>query len=133
MKKIIFAMALLASFSCYGQSNKSVQDTALLKNVHYAGRQWSHTGKYYTEIYEVLTDTLVHRFGLRFLSADSSFVKKVPMDGINRRLYDQMKADMEYVSEHQEEMRKETIDMINRHRTSPEVWLYFEALELLGK
>lgn len=133
MKKIIFTMALLASVACYGQGNKSVQDTALLKNVRYAGRQWSHTGKYYTEIYEMLTDTLVHRFGLKFLSADSSFVEKVPMNGINRRLYDQMKADMEYVSEHQEEMRKETIDMINRYRTSPEVWLHFKALELLDK
>lgn len=102
-------------------------------NVHRSGTRYSHSGRTYTEIYEVITDSIVHRFGLEFRSADSSFVRKVPMEGTTRKLYDQMKSDMEFVLRNQERMRKETIEFINRYRTSPEVWLYFKLLGIFGK
>lgn len=137
MKKIMTLMALLASVVCYGQDklpDKIQQDTVTLKEgvyVHRAGTRYSR--KTYTEIYEVITDSVVNRFGLEFRSADSSFVRKVPMEGTIRRLYDQMKSDVDSIVNNQERMRKETIEFINRYRTSYEVWLYFKVLGILGR
>ena len=139
MKKIIFVMALLVSVVCYGQdkvSDKPKQDTATLKEgvyVYRSGTRYSYSGKTYTEIYEVITDSIVHRFGLEFRSADSTFVRKVPMEGTIRALYDRMKADTEFVLRNQEPMRKATIEFINRYRTSYEVWLHFKLLGILRK
>lgn len=139
MKKIVFVMALLVSAVCYGQDkmpDKLEQDTVTLKDgvhVHKAGICYSHSGRTYTEIYEVVTDSIVHRFGLEFRSADSSFVRKVPMTGYDRKFYDMMKRTTEQVLVEQEEREKETIEFINRYRTSPEVWLYFKLLGIFGK
>lgn len=140
MKKIIFVMALLASTGCYGQDkmpSKPKPETPIdvtLKEgvyVHRSGTRYS--GKTYTEIYDVITDSVVNRFGLEFRSADSAFVRKVPMEGTTRALYDQMKSDAEFVLRNQERMGKETIEFINRYRTSYEVWLYFKLLGILRK
>lgn len=139
MKKIIFVMALLVSVVCYGQDkvlDKPQQDTVILKKgvyVHRSGTRYSYSGKTYIEVYEVITDSIVHRFGLEFRSADSTFVRKVPMEGTTRALYDRMKSDTEFVLRNQEPMRKATIEFINRYRTSYEVWLHFKLLGILRK
>lgn len=135
MKKITVVM-LLASVMCYGKDklpDKSKQDIQLKEGVYVHRSGTRYSGKTYIEIYDVVTDSVVNRFGLEFRSADSSFVRKVPMEGITRRLYDQMKSDADSIVNNQERMRKETIDMINRYRTSPEVWLHFKLLEALDK
>lgn len=85
------------------------------------------------EIYEVISDSLVRRFGMEFRSSDSTFVRKVPMEGCTRKVYDQMKSDVDFVIHNQEELRKETIEFINTYRTSYEVWYYFKCLGILGK
>lgn len=140
MKKIPVVIMLLASVMCYGQDklpSKPKPETPInvtLKEgvyVHRSGTRYS--GKTYTEIYDVVTDSVVNRFGLEFRSADSSFVRKVPMEGTIRRLYDQMKSDADSIVDNQERMRKETIEFINRYRTSYEVWLYFKVLGILGR
>lgn len=136
MKKIMTLMALLASAVCYGQDklpDKIQQDTVTLKEgvyVHRAGTRYS--GKTYTEIYEVITDSVVNRFGLEFRS-DSTFLRRVPMEGTTRKLYDRMKSDADFVASNQERLRKETIEAINSYRTSYEVWVYFKLLGIFGR
>ena len=139
MKKIIFVMALLVSVVCYGQDkvpDKPKQDTVALKEgvyVYRSGTRYSYSGKTYIEVYEVITDSIVYRFGMEFRSSDSTFVRKVPMEGTIRALYDRMKSDTEFVLRNQEPMRKATIEFINRYRTSYEVWLHFKLLGILRK
>lgn len=136
MKKIMIVMALLASAVCYGQdklSDKIQQDTVALKEgvyVHRAGIRYSR--KTYTEIYEVITDSVVNRFGLEFRS-DSIFLRRVPMEGTTRKLYDRMKSDADFVDSNQERLRKETIEVINSYRTSYEVWAYFKLLGIFRR
>lgn len=136
MKKIMIVMALLASAVCYGQDklpDKIQQDTVALKEgvyVHRAGTRYSR--KTYTEIYEVITDSVVNIFGLEFRS-DSTFLRRVPMEGTTRKLYDRMKSDADFVASNQERLRKETIEAINSYRTSYEVWVYFKLLGIFGR
>ena len=139
MRKIVFVMALLVSTICYGQDKmpgKPKQETTILKEgvyVHRSGTRYSHSGRTYMEIYDVITDSIVHRFGMEFRSVDSTFVRKVSMGGTTRALYDRMKSDMEFVLRNQERMQKETIEFINGYRTSHEVWSYFKLLGILRK
>lgn len=139
MKKISVVMALLVSVMCYGQDklpNKPRQETPInvtLKEgtyVHKSGTR--HSGRTYTEIYEVITDSVVNRFGLEFRS-DSTFLRGVPMDGTTRKLYDQMNSDTEFVLRNQERLRKETVEFLNRYRTSYGVWFYFKVLGIFGR
>lgn len=135
MKGILFVAMILVSVVCHSQDklpDKPKQDTVICNGyLHRSGTRYS--GKTYTEIYDVITDSVVNRFGLEFRSADSSFIRKVPMEGTTRRLYDQMKSDTDSIVNNQERMRKETIEFINRYRTSYEVWLYFKVLGILGR
>ena len=136
MRKILTVVMLLASVICYGQDklpDKPKQDIPLKEGVYVHRSGTRYSGKTYTEIYDVVTDSVVNRFGLEFRSADSSFVRKVPMEGTIRRLYDQVKSDADSIVNNQERMRKETIEFINRYRTSYEVWLYFKVLGILGR
>ena len=136
MRKILTVVMLLASVICYGQDklpDKPKQEIPLKEGVYVYRSGTRYSGKTYTEIYDVVTDSVVNRFGLEFRSADSSFVRKVPMEGTTRRLYDQMKSDADSIVNNHERMRKETIEFINRYRTSYEVWLYFKVLGILGR
>lgn len=136
MRKILTVVMLLASVICYGQDklpDKPKQDISLKEGVYVHRSGTRYSGKTYTEIYDVVMDSVVNRFGLEFRSADSSFVRKVPMEGTTRRLYDQMKSDADSIVNNQERMRKETIEFINRYRTSYEVWLYFKVLGIFGR
>ena len=136
MRKILTVAMLLVSVICYGQDklpDKPKQDIPLKEGVYVHRSGTRYSGKTYTEIYDVVTDSVVNRFGLEFRFADSSFVRKVPMEGTIRRLYDQMKSDADSIVNNQERMRKETIEFINRYRTFYEVWLYFKVLGILGR
>ena len=136
MRKILTVVMLLASVICYGQDklpDKPKQEIPLKEGVYVHRSGTRYSSKTYTEIYDVVTDSVVNRFGLEFRSADSSFVRKVPMEGTTRKLYDQMKSDADSIVNNQERMRKETIEFINRYRTSYEVWLYFKVLGILGR
>lgn len=136
MRKILTVVMLLASVICYGQDklpDKPKQDIPLKEGVYVHRSGTRYSGKTYTEIYDVLMDSVVNRFGLEFRSADSSFLRKVPMEGTTRRLYDRMKSDADSIVDNQERMRKETIEFINRYRISYEVWLYFKVLGILGR
>lgn len=140
MKKIPIVIMLLASVMCYGQDklpSKPKPETPInvtLKEgayVHKSGTRYS--GKIYTEIYEVITDSVVHRFGMEFRSADSTFLRRVPMEGTTRELYDRMNLDVASTVANQERLRKETIEFLNRYRTSYEVWFYFKVLGIFGR
>lgn len=136
MRKILTVVMLLVSVICYGQDklpDKPKQEIPLKEGVYVHRSGTRYSSKTYTEIYDVITDSVVNRFGLEFRSADSSFIRKVPMEGTTRRLYDQMKSDADSIVNNQERMRKETIEFINRYRTSYEVWLYFKVLGILGR
>lgn len=139
MRKILTVVMLLASVICYGQDklpDKPKPETPInvtLKEgayVHKSGIRYS--GKTYTEIYEVITDSVVNRFGLEFRS-DSTFLRRVPMEGITRELYDRMNSDVASTVSSQERLRKETIEFLNRYRTSYEVWFYFKVLGIFGR
>lgn len=135
MKKIVFIMALMASSMCYGQDTiprELVPETFLKEGVIIRRGGTTYTSKTYTEIYEVITDSIVHRFGLEFRN-DSTFVRRVPMEGTNRKLYDRMQSDIQDMKAHQEQARKETIEFLNGYRASYPVWLYFKFLGIFGK
>lgn len=134
MKKLfLIAVICVASVLGYGQAKDSVNIS--LKegvSVKKSGVQDSPGGKYYTEIYEVITDSVVYQFGLEFRS-DSTFYRKVQMGSINRKLYDDMAARTSKMVAEQERLRKETIEFVNRFRTSYEVWLLFKLYNVLKK
>lgn len=133
MKRILIITSL-ATAICYGQEfpNDVKSDTIKTEAyIHKSGIRYS--GKTYIEIYDVVTDSVVHRFGLEFCSADSSFIRKIPMEGTTRKFYDQMQSDSNFIINNQERLRKETIEIINRFNTSYEVWFYFKVLGIFGK
>ena len=135
MRKILTVVMLLASVICYGQDklpDKPKQEIPLKEGVYVHRSGTRYSSKTYTEIYDVITDSVVNRFGLEFRS-DSTFLRRVPMDGTTRKLYDQMNSDTEFVLRNQERLRKETVEFLNRYRTSYEVWLYFKVLGILGR
>lgn len=129
---------MFISLSAYPQNEspeKFKQDTTLTLcegvNVCRAGTQYPRSGKTYVEIYEVLTDSLVMRFGMEFRISDSTFIRKVPMSSVDRKFYDQLKAETESIIRNQESYRKKTIEFINSNRASYEVWSYFKLLGII--
>lgn len=140
MRKIILSAIMLVSLGVHGQDAvpkqpklDSVSGIELKDNTYVIkeGYRYSYSGKTYTEIYNVLTDSMVYRFGLEFRSSDSTFIRKVPMDGCVRNVYNMMKATTEWTLKNQETARKETVEFLNRYRTSPEVWFMFKIYGVL--
>lgn len=137
MRKFILSALILVSVGVYGQDDIPVQaklDTRSgieMKIPSFISKIGTrHSGKTYTEIYEVVTDSVVYRFGLEFKS-DGAFVRRVPMENCDRKVYDMMHETTERVFAEQEELRKETIEFLNRYRTSPEVWFLFKVYGIL--
>lgn len=97
-------------------------------NVHRAGTEY--TKNTYTELYEILTDSVVYRFGMVY-TKDSTFIKREQRDGTTRSFYDQMKRIDKYVEQRQERYRKETVEFLNSYRVSYEIWYYFNLLKIL--
>lgn len=136
MRKIFVILALAISVAVNAQDampKKAKQEYRKVElrdsvNVHHVGTE--HTQNTYTEIYEVLTDSIVYRFGLVY-SKDSTFIKREQRDGTVRKLYDQMKRIDAYVERSQEQRRKETEEFVNSYRASYEVWSYFKLLGIL--
>ena len=135
MRKLFIILAMIISVSVIGQDvmpQKAKQDRKVsLKDdvsVHRAGTEY--TKNTYTEVYEILTDSIVYRFGLVY-SKDSTFIKREQRDGTIRKLYDQMKCIDAHVERSQEQRRKETEEFINSYRASYEVWYYFKLLGIL--
>lgn len=137
MRKFILSALMLVSVGVYGQDDIPAQaklDTRSgieLKDgvsIYKSGTRYS--GKTYTEIYEAVTDSVVYRFGLEFKS-DGTFVRRVPMENCDRKVYDMMHETTERVFAEQEERRKGTIEFLNRYRTSPEVWFLFKLYGIL--
>lgn len=139
MRKIILIALVLVSVGVYGQDTipaqpklDSLSGIALKEGVSIFKSGTRYSGKTYTEIYEVITDSIVYRFGMEFKS-DSTFIKRVPMDSCDRKVYDMMNRTTEKVLSEQESNRKETIEFLNRYRTSYEVWLYFKLLGIIRR
>lgn len=136
MRKIFVILVLAISVVVNAQDampKKAKQDCRKVElkdcvNVHHVGTE--HTQNTYTEIYEILTDSIVYRFGLVY-SKDSTFIKREQRDGTVRKLYDQMKRIDAYVERSQEQRRKETEEFVNSYRASYEVWSYFKLLGIL--
>ena len=135
MRKLFITLAMVVSVSLMGQDvmpQKARQDKKIVLkddvNVHRAGTEY--TKNTYTEIYEVLTDSMVYRFGMVY-SKDSIFIKREQRDGINRKFYDQMQRDIQETIANQERHRKETEEFLNSYRASYEVWSYFKLLGIL--
>ena len=136
MRKIFVMLALVISATLKGQNTipkRAEQDCRKVElkdgvNVLHAGT--AYTRNTYTEIYEILTDSIVYRFGLVY-SKDSTFIKREQREGTVRKLYDQMKRIDAYVERNQERHRKETEEFVNFHRASYEVWSYFKLLGIL--
>ena len=131
---VFVILALAISVAVSGQDimpKKAKHDCIkdeLKDSVHYAGTEY--TRNTYTDIYEILTDSIVYRFGLVYYK-DSTFIKREQRDGIARKFYDQMKRIDAYVERCQEQRRKETEEFVNSYRESYEVWSYFKLLEIL--
>lgn len=134
MRKVFVILALAISVAVSGQDimpKKAKHDCIkdeLKDSVHYAGTEY--TRNTYTDIYEILTDSIVYRFGLVY-SKDSTFIKREQRDGINRKFYDEMQRDTQEMIANQERRKKETEEFINSYRASYEVWSYFKLLEIL--
>ena len=136
MRKIFVMLALVISVTLKGQNTipkRAKQNCRKVElkdgvDVHHAGTEY--TRNTYTEIYEILTDSIVYRFGLVY-SNDSTFIKREQRDGTVRKLYNQMKRIDAYVERSQEQRRKETEEFVNFYRASYEVWSYFKLLGIL--
>lgn len=131
MRNIVLLALMLITVRLYSQDATkeiSLKDSTFIVK---SSIEYSHSGKTYTEIYEVVTDSIVYRFGLMFRSSDSTFVRRVPKDSYTREFYDIMKRETEWMIRNQENARKETIDFLNRYRTSPEVWFLFNLYKVL--
>lgn len=136
MRKIFAILALVISVAVNGQDimpKRAKQDCRKVElkdcvDVHHVGTE--HTRNTYTKIYEILTDSIVYRFGLVY-SKDSTFIKREQRDGTIRKLYDQMKRIDTYVERSQEQRRNETEEFINSYWASYEVWSYFKLLGVL--
>lgn len=140
MRNLFLTTLLLTATGMYGQDTISVQPKMdrlsgiKIKDdvsVHKSGVRYSPLGKTYTEIYEVVTDSIVHRFGLEFRSSDSTFIRRVFMDDYNRAFYDMLRRGDEQVRREREKDRKATVDFLNRYNTSPEVWFLFMKYKIL--
>lgn len=139
MRKFIFIAMVIISIGAYGQDAlpapskpDPLSGFELNENVSISKSGVRYSGKTYTEIYDVVTDSVVYRFGMEF-KYDSTFIKRVPMDSCDRKVYDMMNRTTEKVLSEQESNRKETIEFLNRYRTSYEVWLYFKLLGIIRK
>lgn len=136
MRKILVILAFAVSVLANGQGitpKRAKQECRKIElkdgvDVHRVGTEY--TRNTYTEIYEILTDSIVYRFGLVY-SKDSTFIKREQRDGIIRKLYDQMKRIDAYVERNQEQRRKETEEFMDSYRASYEVWSYFRLLGVL--
>ena len=122
MRKIFFMLALVISVAVNGQDTmpkRAKQDCRKVEfkdgvDVHHVGTE--NTRNTYTEIYEILTDSIVYRFGLVY-SKDSTFIKREQRDGTVRKLYDQMKRIDAYVERSQEQRRNETAEFVNSYKS----------------
>lgn len=137
MRKFILLAIMFIAMNAYGQDTVRM-DTSNLKlkegvAISKSGIKYSRSGKTYTEIYDVVTDSIVYKFGLEFKSSDSTFVRKVCMDSCNRKVYDMMKRTTQQMVDSQEEARKETVEFLNRYRASTEIWLMFKLYDILKK
>lgn len=134
MKRIFILLALLlVGMFSYGDEKS---DTSSLKEGVYvikSGCKYSHYGTTFTEIYDVVTDSIVYRFGLEFKSSDSTFIRKVEMEGCNRKLYDQMNETTARIIAEQDKYRKETIEFLDEFKASYEVWRLFKLYNVLRK
>ena len=137
MRKFILAFLLLGALNVYGQDTIPAQPKIdresgfeLKDNVSIFKSGIIYGSKTYTDIYDVVTDSIVHRFGLEF-KYDSTFVRRVPMQDVNRKLYDVMNTTTIKALSEQDSMQKETIDFLNRYKTSVEIWTLFKMYELL--
>lgn len=132
MRKLILLAAMFISMNIYGQDtirmdtfNFNFEKGSIVRNgTHYARST-------FIEIYEVITDSIVYSFGLEYKYSDSSFVRKVQRPSCDRKIYDMMKATSEQAARNQEKSRKETIEFLNRHRASEEVWRMFKLYGLI--
>lgn len=137
MRKFILLAVMFIAMNAHGQDTVRM-DTSNLKLkegvvINKSGIKYSRSGKTYTEIYDVVTDSIVYRFGLEFRSSDSTFVRKVCMENCNRKVYDMMSRTTQQMLDAQEEARKETVEFLNRYGASTEVWLMFKLYGILKK
>lgn len=135
MRKLFITILVGMSTMCMAQDKiaakakhdvrVSIKDEA---NIHRSGTEYH--GDTYTEVYEVITDSVVHRFGMVFTN-DSTFIKCEQRDGITRSLYDEMERLDKWVMKNKDSWQKETEDFIQSYRASYEVWCYFKLIGIL--
>ena len=137
MKKLVLLSAFVASISMYGQDTLSVhpkmdaiKKLSLRHNVEVAKSGVRYSSKTYTEIYEAVTDSIVYKFGLEF-TLDSTFVREVPMENCDRRVYDMMQLTTKNALKQKEQRKKDTINFLDNYSSSYEVWRLFMQYGLI--
>lgn len=137
MRKFILLTFMFVAAGMYGQDAMpaqpkvdSLSSIELKEGVSVSKSGTRYSKKTYTDIYEIVTDSIVYRFGLEF-RYDSTLLRRVPMENCDRKVYDMMKVTTEKTILEQEKRRKETIEFFNRYRTSAEVWVLFKIYGLL--
>lgn len=135
MRKLFIIILVGTSMLCLAQDKiptKAKYDVSVsIKdgvNIHRSGTEYH--GDTYTEVYEVITDSIVHRFGMVF-TKDSTFIKREQRDGIIRSFYDEMQHNDKWVMDNKDTWQKETEYFIKSYRESYEVWWYFKLLGIL--
>lgn len=135
MRKLFIILLVGVSAICIAQDSIPIKANHDVKvsikdgvNIHRSGTEYH--GDTYTEVYEVITDSIVHRFGMVF-SKDSTFIKRESRDGIIRSFYDEMQRNDKWVMENKDIWQEETEYFIKTYRASYEVWSYFKLLGIL--
>lgn len=137
MKKLVLFSAFVISIGMYGQDTLSVHPKidpakkfSLKHNVEVAKSGVRYSPKTYTELYEAVTDSIVYMFGLEF-TLDSVFVREVPMDNCDRRVYDMMQLTTKNALKQKEQRKKDTINFLDNYSSSYEVWRLFMQYGLI--
>ncbi len=133
MKKILLFFFVLMAFVCSAQevsdSTETLNENVVLMKEYIDDIR----GNRRTEHWMAVTDSMVYRFELIYDTESEKLIRKVQKQGYTREFFDMMNRETEWILEHQEELRQQTIDAVNRWRSSPDVWLMFHIFNLIDK
>lgn len=132
IRKLFIGVAILLMASPFKVNSQNVGELKEGVFVQKSGVRYSYSGKTFTEIYSILTDSVVYRFGLEFKSSDSSFVRKVTLDSYDRKVYDMINRSSDTAINNQEKLSKETVEFLQR-RNYRDIWILFKTYEVLKK
>jgi len=131
MKKIFLFFFAFVTLTCSAQkvndSTETLDENVILMKEYIDDVRDNRR----TEYWMAVTDSIVYRFELVYDTESGELIRKIQKDGRTRAMFDRMNRDKEWILAHQEELRQQTIEAVNRWRSSPQVWMMFHIFNLI--